>query len=1407
MSFDRATEPDPPKPVCVPAPVPVCEMLRLYNLTRLRLTNRPLVVGLLGLALSIAPLIGAWFHAVAQTEGGTIHGVVADEVSAPIAGARVTITSDTFSSSSLTQEDGKFEFRKLAPAQYRITVDAAGFRRDGVTITLSRAGESLYQVVKLRASSLHAVVFDAASRQTLAGVTVTAAPRESGTTPASPAPRVVTDDGGNAHFGRLAPGSYQLTATLRGYDEYRGDVFISPGRVTTEFTLPLSVAPVIPINDKATARFTVPNLPSRTVRTIFQDSEGCLWFGTDKGLARYNGSDFKSSSAAASPYSAFAGVDVRSIAEDRISNLWLATPDGVRRIDKTTGFESSALLAGHDVRHVLADDQGNIWISTNRGLFRYDSNSLVQIDLSFSPASSAVLATQQSADGKIWVATAAGVGRVEGNSARPVDAFAPAPLQRSSDSNHIDVLRSLFVDQAGAVWVATADTLISLAGNDVARLALSSILTGREGAQDRIRCISQDRSGRLWIGLESGGAVLYDTSRRESQRLSVLDRNQVAAIETDREGNTWFATDDGAVRADLYSFVDFNTSRGLPDNDVRAITETPDHQLWIATAAGISRVDAERLLPVQGFSSGLSVRGVAFDRTGAAWLATDRGVLRSDGRSLTQLGEGNGLPSNAVRWVGTSRDGTVIVATAKGVGLFQNGSLRPLEPLAGYDVRHVFENSDGRLWFSTARGIVILDPRSSDTESLDTSRGLADNDVRCVARFGNELVVATHAGVQSYLPLSTQLRQRNESLFITVDSEPATALFADREGFLWAGTEGGDVKKFAAIGSQVVSTRYSTEANFPGGRRISAIVEDSGSRIWIATSGGAVRHLPLRVGSPTRIDLLVDGEPVEPAGNGYELPYGRHRLTFKFTGVSMSGQVRYLYRLGSGNPDEPWTALPVQQGAEREVALFDVPDGPHTFELVTLNRDLYSGPTYAMAPTTALSFRVGLPFWKSGWFYFAGIALLAVAAAAIVVVGRLRDREYILPKSLRAFVAIEPNPFIVGNPIRSEKMFFGREDDFRYVRTKLEAASQGVVIVFCGERRVGKSSILYQVMNGRLGDRFIPVFVDMQEMVISSDAEFFTRISRLISESVSVADGRQVEAVATGAGASEINRARDLSAWSPPVFIGNPYPLFLDFLERVLRAIGQRTLLILIDEYELMESKVDEGKLSPELFMFLAGLMDNKDRLSLIFTGSRRLEERDKKYWRELLRRSLFRKVGFLSRNDATRLIVEPVDGRVVYGRGVVDRIYRLTAGQAFYTQVICQNSVDHMNEHRQNWVTLRDLEKVIGEILDNPLPQMIYTWDGMSDDEKLVLSLLAETLLDDSSFTGAGDLRVAVRSNNYPVNLSENTIRLTLEEIFRREIVDKNAADGFRFKMDLLRLWIKRAHSIWQVVNEVRTH
>jgi ligand-binding sensor domain-containing protein len=1395
---------------------------------------------LLKITFAIVILSGAtaWAHRAltGQAEGAVVTGVVQDDKGAPVVDAKVTLQSANPPISVRTQADGKYEFRNLKPGQYRITADATSFRKQSITITISRPDEALAApVLRLGASSLHVAVLDG-NNQPLGGVSVELTTQERGSGTASVA-RTTTDEGGDAYFGRLAPGSYQLAAVLRGYDEYHYEVFISSG-ITTELAVQLSVAPVIAVNEKAVVRYTVPNLPSKNVQAIFQDSEGWVWFGTDRGVARFNGADFESSSVSGSSYEQLAGEDVRSITEDSGGVMWFATPRGARRITKAGGPVEGG-VDGLNARQVYSDSNGRVWVSTAEGLIKFDGNTSIQLDQSTGLPSSDVNGVAEDKSGKIWVATMGGLATIEGGRVSAFDqqalmqnaepqpetaearvrqsrgtrAAAPAPTSASAPL--AKDIRCVLFDTKGTLWFSGSAGVFVFDGKKVSRVRSNALDSAGESG---VKAIGQDRRGRIWFALTVGGALLYDADRSEWQRVGSLERNKVAAVFSGSEGITWFATDNGAVRADLYSFVAFNASRGLADNDVRQIVEIPAvgneqdrGKLWFVTGAGISLMEEERFVTVGRFRANTGIRGIAFDREGSYWLATEHGVLKLSGQTITQLSEGNGLAANNVHFVTVLSDGlTVVFATSKGANIVRQGQIKSLESLSGYDVRHVFEDVDGKLWFATARGVVSVDPATHASEVIDSGRGLADNDTRSIIRFNDQLLIATRAGVQI---------KRSGSGFTTFDGEPASTLFVDRDGFLWVGTDDGQVKKFASIGGYNISSIYSGEIYALAGTRVNSVSEDGTGQIWIGTDKGAVRHLPVRLVPPPHISLKADSQTDVAATGEQTLPYGRQRLTFYFSAASMTGQVRYLYRINAERANEPWSLLPVQPGARREVTLFGIDSGTHAFEVIALNRDLYGAGTEfgesALSPAASLVLRVEPPFWTRWWFYVTGLAAIALTVGSILAARKLRDREYVLPKELRTFAPIEPNPYIVGNPIRNERMFFGREDDFRYVRTKLEGVSQGVVIVFCGERRVGKSSILYQVLNGRLGDRFVPVFVDMQEMVIASDAEFFARISRLIAEAVSahsplVAAAPEAHAESGNvqlAGVRVATAQRTRPVVSVPQFDGrNPYPIFLDFLDETLAVLADRTLLILIDEYELMEAKVDEGKLSPDLFTFLAGLMDNKERLALIFTGSRRLEERDKKYWRELLRRSLFRKVGFLSEKDAARLITEPVAGRAVYGRGVVSVVSRLTAGQPFYAQVTCQNIVDYMNEHKQNWVTLADLQHVIADIVDNPLPQMIYTWDGLSDDEKLVLSLLGEELADGGLFATAHELRSSVRANDYPVNLSENTIRLTLEEMFRRELLEKNATDGFRFKIDLLRLWIRRSHSIWQVVKEVRT-
>ena len=1079
----------------------------------------------------------------AQTEGAAITGVIQDDRGTPVADAKVTLTSQDFSASRLTQADGKFEFRNLKPGSYRIIAEALRFRKAVVSVTIAQPNEVINQPpIQLVGSSLHVAVLDAGN-QPLRGVTLTLSGKERGAGTA-PADRKTTDEGGDAYFGRLAPGSYQLTATLRGYDEYRNDVFITSG-VPTDIALQLQVAPVIPINEKAVKRYGLPNLPSKNVQAVYQDSEGWMWFGTDKGVARFNGTDFKSSSVGGTPYESLDGEDVRSIAEDRNGVMWIATPRGLRRVSKA-GDDLGAALAGRDARHLSVDSRGNIWIATAEGLFKFDGADFSSFASMQGLPSNEVRATAEDKNGRIWIATATGTAILEGDHIAPFERQSddsersdavtrgrtaterdartqrqaqrppPRPTEPGSSTGKeaISDAQSVFVDTAGTVWIATGKGVLFYDGNRTSSVNVDALRDAD------VRAISQDRSGRLWFALAQGGVVLYDPVRRESQRLAFLDRDHVANVFTGREGHVWFGTDNGVVHSDFYSFVGFTTSRGLSDNDVRAVFELPESagplagKLWFLTAAGVSRMEGERFVPVERLPASAGPRAVAFDSANTIWLATEQGALRFNGQTLTQFNEGNKLPSNNVRWVASTEGGSAIVfATARGAAIFKDGEIRSLDALAGYDVRHVFENNDGRLWFSTARGAMSLDPKTGQADLIDTGRGLADNDVRWITRFNDRVLIATRVGIQT-----CTLRDNNSSTISTFDSEPANTMFVDHAGCLWVGTDEGQVKKFAAVGGYVVSTVYADEVYALTSSRINSFSEDDQGRIWIATDRGAVRHIPVTAEPITRVSLEVDGRsdvPMDYESKTYNVPYGARKLTFHFAAVSMSGQVRYLYRVNLKDQDQPWEVLPVQQAADRDVSRANLGEGAHTFELIALNRDLYG----AGASPVTLSLRVGSPFWKRGWFYALALSVLGLALGAIFVAHRLREREYVLPKELRAYVPIEPNPYLVGNPIRTEKMFYGREDDFRYVRTKLEGVSQGVVIVFCGERRAGKSSILYQLLNGRLGERFIPVFVDLQEMVIATDSEFFARISRLIAEAVARADRiaarSSVESIAT----------------------------------------------------------------------------------------------------------------------------------------------------------------------------------------------------------------------------------------------------------------------------------------------------
>ncbi len=385
-----------------------------------------------------------------------------------------------------------------------------------------------------------------------------------------------------------------------------------------------------------------------------------------------------------------------------------------------------------------------------------------------------------------------------------------------------------------------------------------------------------------------------------------------------------------------------------------------------------------------------------------------------------------------------------------------------------------------------------------------------------------------------------------------------------------------------------------------------------------------------------------------------------------------------------------------------------------------------------------------------------------------------------------AFVPISPNPYIVGNPVRDRSMFFGREAEFESVRSRFQEAGDCGLLVFCGERRSGKTSILFQILDRRLGPEFIPVLIDMQSMAVTNETDFLG----MIAEEVLVALGPQAEGIAR------------------PDFSQGPghAAKFQRFIARTLRHCPDRKLILLFDEYELFEHKIDSGALSRDTLGILSNLMEHHS-VFLVFTGSQHLDKRHRDYWNTLLAKSTWKQISYLERSDAERLIRDPVVGRVTFADGTVDAIFRLSAGQPFFTQAICQSLVDQLNERKTREVTHEILGEVVRGLVNNPLPQMIFLWDGLGQDEKLTLALLAETLSNDEGVAGDAALAKLIHNREYPLDLNRGRIAAALATLFRAELLTKDDGvqpPGYAFRMDLWRLWLRRMHSVWQVMREM---
>lgn len=642
-------------------------------------------------------------------------------------------------------------------------------------------------------------------------------------------------------------------------------------------------------------------LPSDRVRAIAQDGDGVMWFGTDAGLARYDGRRTQTIAAAGLPPGR-----VLALKFDADGVLWVGTEAGAARliggefraVKETEGKAVTAIITPEHGRAILATEQGMIFDCTTTSggslsVGTFPGQQLFSADRDHpGPLQITSLALK---DDVLYVGTRSrGLLAIERNTVREVQGHARPYF-----------VEAVEIDARGSVWLgakAGAGDSGLYEARDPLRLAKVGANTGtvtvlRAGARDD-----------LWVGTDGQGAFRYSNSRLLERftfegTAGGLRSDHIYSVFVDREDVVWFGTDKGVCRYDPHALRVETISDNPESNFVRTLFETVDGRLFSGTNSGLFVYDdaMSRWQPVQDLAH-KTVYAIAEEDGGQLLVGSASGLYESTRPAHGTAGalrfkhvkaednedaapeDDQPLAGNSVRAISRFQGATYVATYGRGVERLDSGRRTLIWPTAGADARageivSLHADESGRLWIGTAAaGLFFFDGRQVATDpSLAKLNG---NAVWAIDRNGDgSLWLATDHGLYGYRSGElTEILPNFDARGVVATGDSPSSRQA------WCATAGGGLfrvlldEQFGAL-----IARTDAEQGLPSQRVFALLPRRRGAgdeALLIGTSRGIARYEPGRTPAsltPTRIISRRIHQPDE-LRTGLQLEYPQNTL-------------------------------------------------------------------------------------------------------------------------------------------------------------------------------------------------------------------------------------------------------------------------------------------------------------------------------------------------------------------------------------------------------------------------------------------------------------------------------------------------------------------------------------------------
>ena len=713
-----------------------------------------------------------------------------------------------------------------------------------------------------------------------------------------------------------------------------------------------------------------------------------MWFGTETGLARFDGRRTQTINDSALPTGR-----ILTLHTDKDGAMWIGTDSGAAvfqagvftRINETTGQAVSAIITTDSGTALLTTEQGQVYESharavTNRTLI--DTRQLLNQPLESAERDRPGPLTITSiafVNGRIFVGTLSrGVMEISNSAAKEV------PMKPQAY-----FVNALARDRDGKLWAgarAKKEEPGTLSGEDPSNLKRFEAPSGPVMALQPI-------GDEMWVGTDGRG--VFRISKAKVQRFTFdgtaggLRSDHVYAIFADREGVIWFGTDRGVCRYDPHAPRVESIAEPSDANFIRSLFQTSNGRSVAGTNRGLFVYDDETSTwtPVTALSRNI-IYAIAEDKAQRLLIAAASGFYvapKQSGRleeqafTRVETGPGGADTAGSVRAICEFRGATYFAVFGRGIDRFDGprASLPwPGSPASSREVLSLLADGEERLLIGTTRDGVF----SSDGTTIHEDAAFAmmkGSAIRSMARTPDgSLWFGTSAGIF--------LCRKDAACNVAVpnvDARYVAAIQSEKTSEIWCGTRGNGLLRVLLdpVVGPVVS-ELDSEQGLPS-QNVFAVVPqhnaDGTEVLLIGTNRGLARYEPARLEpslSATRILSKRVHLPSELQA-GLNLEYPQNSLLLDVTAIStrtFPEQFQYAFTL----IDSKGQSIKQKLSREPQFTMEGLKPGTYTVTARAFTKDL--------TPSAPLSFSFSVAKAPFPWTSTALAILLALALLALL---------------------------------------------------------------------------------------------------------------------------------------------------------------------------------------------------------------------------------------------------------------------------------------------------------------------------------------------------------------------------------------------------------------------------------------